>query len=504
MLPFPQGLHMNIGYLVLIWLFTIALANGGVYRKQHAYVGSTFFEMFNFLEHPDPLGGYVRYLDRRSAREAGLVKASSDRVKIGVDMSSGTATPVGSVRLTSKAVFNSGLFVVSLDHVPSGCGSWPSLWMSGAQQGYKLDIVEGVHTSTRVTTTLHTATRCDQSSIQGNRDLTGKWAKGNSTPLANDCNDAAPGQWKNQGCEQIGPRDSMGLPFNLQGGGTFVTEWEPARGHISTWFFRSGTLPLDLADGKALVDTRSWGRPYSLFHFSEDSCPASVLGNVSIVLDLNLCGSYGDALFQSSCPHEAAIEPKCSDFLVKYPEVLSEAYWSIRRLDVYERISAGEIKPAAKASDMPHNGSGGTQAIESPVLAGMLRFVQNVVEGSKEAAALASSSSNAKQQGVVSLRGRWPMRNMAISGVSVTLVGLTLGVAAGLLWSRRGSRTRLRPQALEEDHLTREDEQALPGLGGGGLVASGTVADWSSCQQAPERSGGIRSLARLWEAHGIK
>lgn len=485
------------------------MGSGGFYEKQHAYVGPSFFEMFDFLDHPDLMGGYARFLDRHAAREAGVVKAHSDHVVIGVDMSRGaasTSTPVGSVSISSKAIFSSGLFVLSLDHVPTGCGSWPSLWMSGRQEGYKLDIVEGVHTSARVTTTLHTATRCDQSSIQGSRDFTGKWAKGSSKSLANDCNDAAPGQWKNQGCEQIGPQDSMGAPFNRGGGGTFVTEWDPAQGHISTWFFRNSTLPPDLVDGKVVLDPKAWGKPYSLFLLSEDSCPKGALGNVSIVLDLNFCGSYGDALFKSSCPDEAARDRRCSDFLAKHPEVLQQAYWSIRRLDVYKRVSASEIKSVAKAvpGGMRHNRSGGAQAVDSPVLASMLRFVQNVVEGSREAAALASSSSNAKQQGAT-LGGSWPLRSVAISGLSVTLVGLILGVVVGVLCSRAGSRTRLRVPAAEEDHqgLTREDEQALPGLGGGGLVACGTAAYWSSCQQAPERNGGMRSLARLWEAHGI-
>lgn len=498
---------MSIGWLAFLRCATVALGSGGYYEKQHAFVGPQFFEMFSFLDHPDELGGYVRFLDRHSAREAGLVQASSDRVFIGVDKSSGAASaPVGSVRVSSKAVFSSGIFVLSLDHVPTGCGSWPSLWMSGGQQGYKLDIVEAVHTSTRVTTTLHTATRCEQSSLQGNRDFSGKWAKGSFKPLANDCNDAAPGQWKNQGCEQIGPQGSMGVPFNLGGGGTFVTEWEPTEGYISTWFFRNGTLPPDLADGKSLLNPAAWGVPYSHFRFSEDTCPKNTLGNARIVLDVNLCGSYGDALFKKSCPAEASHEGTCSDFVAKHPEVLRQAYWSIRRLDVYNK--AGEIKPAAESvaatGGMPHDRSGGATAVESPVLAGMLHFVQNVVEGSNEAAALASSSGKAKQQGAGDLAVGLSVNPWWWAGV--TFVGLTMGTAAGLLWSRAGNRrTRLRGPAVGEEDLglTREDEQALPGLGGGGLVASGTAANWSQVQQVPERSHSLHSLQRLWEAHGI-
>lgn len=507
--PFFQGLRTNIGWLVFLRYATVALDSGGYYEKQHAYVGPSFFEMFSFLEHKDEHGGYVRFLDGHSAREAGLVQASTDRVFIGVDTSSGAAvTPVGSVRVSSKDVFSSGIFVLSLDHVPTGCGCWPSLWMSGGQQGYKLDIVEAVHTSTRVTTTLHTATRCDQSSIQGNRDFSGKWAKGSSKPLANDCNDAAPGQWKYQGCEQIGPQGSMGLPFNLGGGGTFVMEWEPTEGHISTWFFRNGTLPPDLADRKSLLYPAAWGRPYSRFHFAEDTCPKSTLRNARIVLDVNLCGSYGDALFKSSCPAEASSERTCSDFVAKHPEALQQAYWSIRRLDVYKKVLAGEIKSAADSvaaiGGMPHDRTGGAKAVESPVLAGMFNFVQNVVEGSHEAAALAGSSGQAKQQGAGDLAVGLSVNPWWWAGV--TLAGLTTGTAAGLLWSKATSRrTRLRvPAAKEEDHsLTREDEQALPGLGGGGLVASGTAANWSSCQQVPERTHSLNSLQMLWELHGI-
>jgi hypothetical protein len=35
------------------------------------------------------------------------------------------------VRLTSKAVFNGGLFILDVEHIPTGCASWPAFWIVG-------------------------------------------------------------------------------------------------------------------------------------------------------------------------------------------------------------------------------------------------------------------------------------------------------------------------------------------------------------------------------------
>jgi hypothetical protein len=61
----------------------------------------------------------------------GLMKTIGDQVFLGVDNT--TVLDVGgagrnSVRLTSNASYNKGLFVGDFAHIPgSNCGSWPAL-----------------------------------------------------------------------------------------------------------------------------------------------------------------------------------------------------------------------------------------------------------------------------------------------------------------------------------------------------------------------------------------
>ena len=33
--------------------------------------------------------------------------------------------------MISQETYNSGLFIASLDHIPTGCGTWPAMWMYG-------------------------------------------------------------------------------------------------------------------------------------------------------------------------------------------------------------------------------------------------------------------------------------------------------------------------------------------------------------------------------------
>jgi hypothetical protein len=93
-----------------------------------------------------------------------------------------------SVRIESKTTFTEGLFVLSLSHMPTGCGTWPvrsfvdevvfnpgltrgllfqAFWMCGADPwpvNGEIDIIEGVDTQSEVFSTLHTDNGCDQGS----------------------------------------------------------------------------------------------------------------------------------------------------------------------------------------------------------------------------------------------------------------------------------------------------------------------------------------------------
>lgn len=66
----------------------------------------------------------------------GLIGLSQkgDRVYMGVDHTNtynvnGPGRP--SVRVHSKKLYNHGLFILDLNHMPVGCGAWPAWWTLG-------------------------------------------------------------------------------------------------------------------------------------------------------------------------------------------------------------------------------------------------------------------------------------------------------------------------------------------------------------------------------------
>jgi len=270
------------------------------------------------------------------------VNRTREKVYVGVDMKSvvgSNGEGRRSVRLESNKRYNSGLFIATLDHMPTGCGTWPALWLFGGDVKHpwpswgEFDIIEGAHKSTQAMSTLHTASGCDQSTVVPGMDFTTRWHQGTKKAPARDCNVHADGQFENQGCSQAGPENSMGSAFNAFNGGTFAAEWDPLAGHIRSWFWPAGSEPFDVIMKHPAPS--SWGKPFSYFRLDPITCPASHFQNMRIVLDLTLCGDYGEATFKDSCPEVLADNLSCKDFVLKHPEHMREAFWSIRSLDVY-------------------------------------------------------------------------------------------------------------------------------------------------------------------------
>ena len=157
----------------------MGFAEGAIdaYVRKETYMGEDFFTKWRFFEGSDPTRGDVHYLGQEEAIQAGLVNATADRVFMGADRER-TADSNGrkSVRVESRTAFNSGLFTITVDHIPTGCGTWPAFWMFGQDERHRwpmwgeYDIIEGVHRSERVITTLHTTDGCDQTSVTAGLD----------------------------------------------------------------------------------------------------------------------------------------------------------------------------------------------------------------------------------------------------------------------------------------------------------------------------------------------
>mmetsp|Transcript_100649 Transcript_100649/g.290765 ORF Transcript_100649/g.290765 Transcript_100649/m.290765 type:complete len:584 (-) Transcript_100649:32-1783(-) len=338
-----------------------------IYTRSQSYMGEDFFEPFHWSFHTakDPTHGAVDFASYETAVQNGLVSASRGKVVMGADATTVVDPHAGegglqgrpSVRIMSRTAYNGGLFIVDLEHMPTGCGVWPAFWMYGEDSEHiwpawgEFDVIEGAHRANRTMTTLHTTPGCSQADVHAGEHFSGKWMQGLDR-LADNCDVGAEGQWGNQGCSQAGPDGSFGTAFNEGGGGTFAAEWDPIDGHFRTWFWPRRTgVPPDVAARKPNPD--SWGRPYSYFRLSDDGCNKDHFKNMRLVFDITFCGDLGAPTFAESCP-EIANKMTCEEFVYRSPESFTEAYWSILGLDVYQ---AGSPDQSSRNEDVRSDGS---------------------------------------------------------------------------------------------------------------------------------------------------
>jgi len=322
------------------------------YALQKSLVGPEFFEAdkWTWFTDADPTQGAVQYVDKQTAMELGMAKVEDGRVYVGPGLQRvKPGSPIPSVRLESVDTYNSGMIILSMDHQPTGCGVWPAFWMTGNDPDHpwpvwgEADFLEGAHAQNEVWTTLHTLRGCDQSALKAGTDFSGTWmsALDPNVPSTN-CSIVAPDQARNEGCPIIGPEGTMGPKFNAAGGGTFAFEWDPEAGYFRGFFWPAGTEPADIKAQKPNPD--SWGMPYSKFLLNEATCPRSLFQNMRIVMNTDFCGEWGntDVTFHEKCPQVPA-EYTCNQWVSTFPGNLTEAYWSITRMDVYQHASNEEV-----------------------------------------------------------------------------------------------------------------------------------------------------------------
>lgn len=97
------------------------------YNLVKTYDYTNFFTDFTFYSDADPTHGYVDYLTYAEATASGLAYITgANQIYMGVD--STTANPAAgraSVRVSSNAAYNHGLFIADIAHMPGDiCGVW--------------------------------------------------------------------------------------------------------------------------------------------------------------------------------------------------------------------------------------------------------------------------------------------------------------------------------------------------------------------------------------------
>ena len=137
--------------IILIIMLEIQSILGG-YKLDTQYQGSSFFDGWDFFTGDDPTHGFVNYVDKSTAQSKGYISSSQNatNVYIGCDHSETVSTSSrgrNSVRISSQKRWNTGLFIIELTHMPTGCGTWPAFWLLGDcswPQCGEIDIIEGI------------------------------------------------------------------------------------------------------------------------------------------------------------------------------------------------------------------------------------------------------------------------------------------------------------------------------------------------------------------------
>lgn len=258
---------------------------------------------------------HCSYQSREDAQALNLFSLDQETqvVRLGVDSNNTVGLDQGrpSIRLESKESYDHGLFIADFLHMPpSQCGLWPAFWMYGSDWPYggELDIIEGANTAHRNIISAHTADGCYQDDVSL---FTGEQRN----------TDCAIGT-QNIGCGFNPPADdtsSYGDAFNAVGGGVYAVQWDSDR--MKVWHFARGSIPADIES--KTPEPSGWGLPEAVF--GGERCDVdSFFKNMSIVININFCGDYGDATWASSdtC---SSFAPTCSDYVANNPEAFTNA-----------------------------------------------------------------------------------------------------------------------------------------------------------------------------------
>ncbi|KAI7278040.1 glycoside hydrolase family 16 protein [Hortaea werneckii] len=299
------------------------------YQLVDDYQPSIFFSKFNFYSSYDPTYGHVKYVTKDVAWQNGYVQ-EGDQAIMSVDTTNkwprgGDGRPA--TRIISNNAYTHGLFILDLEHMPWGCGTWPAYWLLGpdwATNG-EIDIIEGVNTGMSNSISMHTEAGC---TIAGSGQT--------ATFQTSDCDHNANG---NSGCGSL--LDDSKIPnnygegLNNNGGGVYATEWTSE--YIKHWFFPRGSIPDNIASGEP--DPATWGIPTVN---AQGSCDIdSHFNNMSIIINTDFCGAWAGWVYQSQfpeCPQNMSVNSldSCVDFVGNNPSYFEQVYWEINSLQVYQ------------------------------------------------------------------------------------------------------------------------------------------------------------------------
>ncbi|KAH9060757.1 glycoside hydrolase family 16 protein [Lactarius vividus] len=307
------------------------------WQLAESYSGNTFFSGWNFFTGGDPTNGIVQYVDQATAQSSNLTSINSDgNVIMRVDTTPQVTGNRPSVRIQSQFSFTGGLVIMDSVHMPTGCGTWPAFWTNGPTwpQTGEIDIVEGVNDYTNNQATIHTNSGCELPSS----NIT---ALGISGSIVGGTNCAAL-ETGNQGCGvRASQTNSFGAAFNSIGGGVYAMRWDDSG--IAVWFFARSSIPSDITANAPVPD--GWGTP-SAFWPASTCNPFEFFQDHSVIFDTTLCGDWASGVWtasgipgqEQSCAQRTGVAT-CEQFVRQNGAALSEAYWEVKGVQIYQSKS---------------------------------------------------------------------------------------------------------------------------------------------------------------------
>ncbi|KAI9203717.1 uncharacterized protein BJ171DRAFT_509397 [Polychytrium aggregatum] len=313
--------------LGLALLLQAARSTAFPYSLAQDFSGSSFYDYFTFANgHDVSANSSALYVNQTYALGHNLTWVQSGVFYTSVDTSSVTPESAGrpSIRLESRLLYDEGLFIMDLTHIPDGCGTWPSIWFKnqvGSQIVGELDIIEGINGTPDGHSIIHTADGCY--GVPNRTQI--------ATPLYWDCpvNDP-PSPEGYDGCGSLVPASVMpgtfGSVFNQNGGGVYATKLDNSG--IDIWFFPRSSIPQDIVSGNP--NPSQWPA-VPLVSFPFDCCTPDYFRNLKLIIDTNLCGNWAISDAATRCPTMGL----CSTYVASNPTAFSNAYWGINSIKVY-------------------------------------------------------------------------------------------------------------------------------------------------------------------------
>lgn len=286
------------------------------YKLADSFTSTNFDSEFHHCIGHDPNQGYADYVGTETALQEGYKRLGGDSIYLGVDHkrvfpSSGRKA----IRVLSNKVYNHGLFIADVTHLPTNiCGVWPALRLLGQQwpKGGEIDLVEGINLFDRVYNTAHASGRCN---------ILPDGFSGEAYGL--NCRETP----SNRGCTIISnSTESFGKAFLDIGGGVYALEWKSS--FIKIWFFPRYAIPSDIKYGNPIPS--KWGIPSA--KYAGDCDIDGAFSDMQIVISTTFCGAWAGNQWGYQCADKA---PTCKNYVANHPKEFAGAYWNIKSIKVY-------------------------------------------------------------------------------------------------------------------------------------------------------------------------